>query len=150
LRGLGSLYGDGVVIETNDDPAFVVLKLYDCLATHPVFLAANILVPLLHQVVPELVHTVFEGLLTVNLDQLRERLALMVLMRGFHVQQLEKQLVTRLVVLLLVHIQDLILLVLEIDFEAVDSGDLMLLLDEVRKVDRAQPDVFEFAYLVFC
>jgi hypothetical protein len=55
----------------------------------------------------------------------------MVLMRSFHVQQLEKQLVTRLVVLLLVHIQDLILLVLEIDFEAIDSGDLVLLLDEV-------------------
>jgi len=34
-------------------------------------------------------------------------------------------------VLLLVHIQDLILLVLEIDFEAIDSGDLVLLLDEV-------------------
>ena len=55
----------------------------------------------------------------------------MVLMCGFHVQQLEKKLVTRLVVLLLVHVQDLILLVLEIDFEAIDSGDLVLLLDEV-------------------
>lgn len=55
----------------------------------------------------------------------------MVLIRGFHVQQLEKQLVTRLVILLLEHIEDLILLVLEIDFETVNSGDLMLLLYEV-------------------
>lgn len=70
MRGLATLYGDGVVIKADDNPAFVLLKLYDCLATHPVFLAANILVPLLHQVVPELVHTVLEGLLTVRLDHL--------------------------------------------------------------------------------
>ena len=70
MRGLDTLNRDGVVIETDYDPAFVVLQLYDCLTTHPVFLTANILVPLLHQVVPELVYTVLEGLLTVRLDHL--------------------------------------------------------------------------------
>ena len=93
MRGLATLDGDGVVVETDDDPALVLLKLNDSLTIHSIFLATNILVPLLNQVVPKLVHTVLEGLLTVHLDQLRESLALMVLMRGFHVQQLEEQLV---------------------------------------------------------
>jgi hypothetical protein len=72
LRGLVAFYGDCIVVETDDDPALILLKLYDCLTTRPVFLTANILVTLLHQVVSELVNTVLEGLLTVYLNQLRE------------------------------------------------------------------------------
>lgn len=72
MRGLATFNGNGVVVETDDDPALVLFKLNDSLTTRPVLFTTNILEPLLHQVVSELVHTVLEGLMTVHLDQLRE------------------------------------------------------------------------------
>jgi len=50
-------------------------------------------------------------------------------MSGLHVQKLKEELVSRLVILLLIYIEDLVLLVLEVDLKAVQSGDLIFLLN---------------------
>jgi hypothetical protein len=78
---------------------------------------------------------------TGDFEHLRAQLTLSIAMISMNVEQFEEQFISRFVILLLVYIDNLVFLVLEFDFKAIETTDSVLLFDQVGQIYRAEAHI---------